>query len=289
MFTTTLFEKSSVSTEEQESRSGGGVPNAFRNALFWHWVPAMPKALPAAFVTLLYALASAANSGGQLRFKGGDPIRLSAITKATRGDEKEVRRYLDAAIAAGVVMVEGDRGRGKVTVYVILVSPRPDWGAAVASLEASRKKRTGRSAPVWPEQKNGDPDPELFEDENGVPDPELFHDPEPGERGTGPRWSSGYGPTLSSGYGHPNNPCVTKEEPHETAEVVDQPQVDGPSALDKIDPAAEEDTTALPAGFVRCAKCHERMVPRKGTTTHIHAHCAEETLAAARSRRKAAS
>lgn len=284
-----LFEKSPVSTDEQESRPGGSVPNAFRNALFWHWVKAMPKALPAGFVTLLYALASGANPAGQLRFKKGDPIRLSAITAATRGDEKEVRRYLDAAICAGVVAVEGGRGRGKVTVYVLLVSPMPDWGAAVASLEATRKKRGRRPMPVWPDEKIRDPDPELHWPENGDPDPELFAESEQEERGPGPRWSSGTGYPEGSGSGTPNNPCVTKEVPHETAEVVAQPQVVAPAVHLKIIPGGgntepAEPEAAEPGGFVRCETCHERMVPRIGRP-NIHAHCAPDAAAMPKRRR----
>lgn len=271
-----LFEKSPVSTKEQDSRTGGSVPNAFRNALFWHWVKAMPKALPAGFVTLLYALASGADAAGRMRFgSNGNAIRLSAITAATRGDEKEVRRYLNAAIAAGVVKVEGQRGRGKVTVYVLLVSPMPDWGAAVASLEASKKRRRDGSVPVWPGQKNGDPDPELSEPENGVPDPELFLDPTSEVRGTGPRWSSGSGTPLSSGSGTPNNPCTSMEVLHETAEVVPQPQPVAPAVHLKIIPGGGNTKPAEPAApdsFVRCTTCHERMVPRPGRP-NIHAHC----------------
>lgn len=260
-------------------------------AVAWRWTKEMPRPLRGGFLTLLYALSALADTTGRLRFaRDGKPIRISDIAQAAGCDEKDCRRYLLAAEASGIVLIQGERKRGRATLYIILVTPVPDWGAAVASLAGTRRKP--RTPPPWvPNQpeKNGGESPELLGAEFGGLTPELWDESETEVPGTHPRMSSGDSPRNGSGDSPRNNPGSTQVLPHDMAEVVDQPQVDGPSVLDKIDPAAKEDTTALPAGFVRCAKCHERMVPRKGTTTHIHAHCAEETPAAARSRRKAAS
>lgn len=258
-----------MTTNEPESRSGGSVPHAYRNALFWRWVPAMPKAIPTGFVTLLYALSSAANTAGLLKFQNGATIRLSAITAATRGDEKEVRRYLDAAIAAGVVGVVGARGRGKVTLYALILSPNPDWDAALHALEATKKKRSAsRPAPVWPDEKIRDPDPELSEPKNGDPDPELSPESEQKVRGPGPRWTSGTRTPNGSGTRTPNNPGITHEVSHDMADVVALPQPSRAAGADKASPS----DTETQQGFARCSVCHEPMMRRPGRDTH--AHCA---------------
>jgi hypothetical protein len=143
-------------TEQATDRTAGSVPNAYRNALFWRWAPAMPKGLPSAFVTLLYALSAAADPMGKLKFRDGTVIRIKDIAAAAKTDEKDCRRYIAAAIAAGVLTVEGERRRGMKALYVLLVDPAPSWEAAVASLEGSRRK--SRKAPPWlsaDDQENG--------------------------------------------------------------------------------------------------------------------------------------
>lgn len=279
-----------MSTDQQETRPAGSVPHAFRMAVAWRWTKEMPRPLRGGFLTLLYALAALADSNGRLRFaRDGKSIRISDIAQAAGCDVKDCRRYLIAAEIAGVVIVQGERKRGRTALYIILVTPIPDWDAAAATLDSSRRK--SRTAPPWLDieaEKKGGVSPELSAPEKGGHTPELSALPDQGVRGTHPPTSSGDTPPNGSGDTPPNNPGSTQVLPHEMVEVVTQPQVDAPSALDKIDPAAEEDTTALPAGFVRCAKCHERMVPRQGAATHVHAHCAEDA-SAARPRRKKAS
>jgi hypothetical protein len=265
-----------VSTDEQAARAAGSVPHAFRLAVAWRWAKEMPRPLRGGFLTLLYAMSALADSNGRLRFsRDGKAVRISDIAAAAGCDEKDGRRYLLAAEAAGIVIVVGERKRGRATLYTILVSPSPDWGAAVASLSSSRRKP--RTPPPWvgeKPEKNGGRTPELSGDEFGGLTPELWDQSSEEVRGTHPRMSSGDSPRNGSGDSPRNNPGSTQVLPHEMAEVVDQPQVDGPSRPDKINPPAEEATTTAPAaGFVRCARCHAPMVPRPGKPTHIHAHC----------------
>lgn len=250
-----------MTTDEQAGRAPGSVPHAYRNAIFWRWTPAMPSSLPSAFVTLLYALGTAADAAGKLKFRDGKAIRIKDIAAAVKADEKDVRRYIDAAIAAGVLGIEGERRRGRAALYVLILSPWPDWDAATASLDASKRK--SRKAPPW--MKNGGHAPELPARESEK------------ERGTRPRMSSGDTPPFGSGDTPPNNPGIAKELPQETAEVGEQPQVVGApdeeqfpaQGQDHHDGGAEQ-TEPRPLDFTRCARCHERMVPRPGRTTHTH-------------------
>ncbi|MFE0376222.1 hypothetical protein ACFW1M_11665, partial [Streptomyces inhibens] len=201
-----------MSTDEQAGQSAGGsVPHAFRNALFWRWAPAMPKGIPASFVTVLYALGAAADTAGRLRFRDGKAIRIKDIAAAVKADEKDVRRYLTAAIAAGVVSIQGEARRGRATLYVLILSPWPDWTAAVASLETTKRKP--RKAPPWVEDeaKNGGVSPEP---ENGGHAPELSApDPEE-ERGTRPPLSSGDTPPFGGGGGAPPPPPPSDSHTH---------------------------------------------------------------------------
>jgi hypothetical protein len=244
-------------------------------AVAWHWAKEMPRSLRGGFLTLLYALAALADSTGRLRFaRDGKPIRISDIAEASGCDEKDCRRYLLAAEAAGVVLVEGERRRGRTTLYIILVTPVPDWGASVASLDSTRRKP--RTPPPWVAEKrteNGGLTPELSGDEFRGLTPELWDQSEKEVPGTHPRPSSGDSPRNGSGDSPRNNPGSTQELPHETAEVVTQPQEVAAPAVDKTDPDGEDKPDAIPDGFVRCTKCHERMVPRRGQAAHVHAHC----------------
>lgn len=258
-----------MSTDQQEARATGSVPHAFRMAVAWRWAKEMPRPLRGGFLTLLYALAALADTAGRVRFaRDGKPIRISDIAEASGCDQKDCRRYLMAAEVAGVVVVEGERKRGKTTLYIILVTPIPDWEAAAASLSSTRRK--SRTAPPWLDEnaeKNGGVSPELFPDENGGHTPELSGPAAEKERGTHPRPSSGDTPPNGSGDTPPNNPGSTHVLPHEMAEVVAQPQVVEPTALHKIDLAKVEDAAAAANGTPRCATCHRPFVPRRGRLT----------------------
>ena len=83
-----------MTADDQDARAAGSVPNAYRNALFWRWAPQMPRGLSSSFVTVLYALASAADPAGRVRFRDGKAIRIKDIAAAAKADEKDVRRYL---------------------------------------------------------------------------------------------------------------------------------------------------------------------------------------------------
>lgn len=264
-------------TEDQQ-RAAGSVPHAFRTALFWRWTREMPsgaRALPSGFVTLLYALASASDPSGRLRFRDGAVIKIRDVASAIRADEKDCRRYLQAAVAAGVVVIEGEQKRGRPTRYALVVNPQPDWVAAAVVLNVTRRVRKERKVAPWREEENGGRSPELPEGENGGPPPELTDGTDEKVRGTAPRMSSGGRPPSSSGDRPPYIPGEPKNYSHDEAEVVDQPQVDGPTGPQNDLPAQGHHNTTPPLGFARCATCGDRMVPRPGRTTHTHCQPAQ--------------
>lgn len=263
-----------MSTEEQDTRASGSVPNAFGNALAWKWSREMPTTLRRGFLTLLYALRAMASASGELRFSGDrKPIRIQDIAKAAGADEKDTRRYLDAAERAGVVVVRGERRRGKPTLYAIVATPWPNWDAAVAHLDGTKRERPGRKPAPWAENtddKFGGRSPELEEPKFGGPPPELTAGTEDEVQGTAPRWSSGDRPPNGSGDRPPNNPGVTHDSSHDGAEVGFQPQVVG--AADKqIDSHEDQDD---PTTWSRCIECSRPILPdpqRPGRT--VHARC----------------
>jgi hypothetical protein len=106
------------------------------------------------FLTLLYALRAVANANGELRFHGDrKAIRIQDIAKAAGASEKDARRYLNAAVAAGVVGVRGEQRRGRSSLYVLLMCPNPLWGAAEDSLKSSRRA-PGKTPPPWKDDPN---------------------------------------------------------------------------------------------------------------------------------------
>lgn len=265
-----------MSTDEQQSPASGSVPHAYGNALAWKWVPAMPAALKRAHVhTLLYALRSMANASGELRFHGDrQPMRIRDIARAAGADEKDARDRLEAARRAGVLRIVGERKRGRSALYVLALTPTPDWSAAVAFLEgakqlreeARQRRQAERKAAPWSEE-NGGRSPELETPENGGPTPELTDGTDLGERGTAPRTRTGDRPPNGSGDRPPNNPGDTQGITQDGAGVGFQPQVVGGSAAQQNDPHDDEQ---LPPNFIRCERCHDPMLPRFGRTTHAH-------------------
>lgn len=259
-----------MSTDEQATRASGSVPHAYGNALAWRWSREMPTALRRGFLTLLYALRAIANANGELRFPD-KPIRIQDIAKAAGADEKDARRYMNAGIAAGVIGVKGEQKRGKATLYTLVLNPMPDWGAAEDVLKTTRRKPGKKPAP-WqkPSESSGDRDPNQF----GGPRPELQDDEAEEVRGTAPRMGSGDRAPNGSGDRAPNNPGSTHDSSHDEAEVVFKPQVVGAAGVQKIDSAQEQDhPAAAPLGFLRCTRCHERLIPdprRPERTTHSH-------------------
>lgn len=280
-----------MSTDEpQQGQAPGSVPNHFGNALAWRWVPNMPTPLKRAHLhTLLYTMRAMANASGELRFKGDHkPIRIQDIAKAAGADEKDARDRMEAAIKAGVVVVKGERRRGVRALYVIVVSPWPDWGAAVSHLEQvkklreeGRKRREGGRKPApWKDEEPefGGPPPELDDPKNGGPPPELQPDSGEEVRGTAPRPSSGDRPPNGSGDRPPNNPGVIHESSHKGVEVSSQPQVVGPSEANKIIQIHGQDTP--PDDCVLCIHCRDPLVPdpRRPDRT-AHARCTERHTA----------
>lgn len=273
-----------MSTEQgQDGRAPGSVPNAFGNALAWKWAPAMPTKVRRSILTLLYALRAMANANGELRFHGDHkPIRIQDIARAAGADEKDCRRYMRAAIAAGLVSVKGEQKRGKPTLYTLELSPWPDWDAAQDALQTSRRK-PGKAAAPWKDdgESSGDRDPNQF----GGPRPELTDGTEKEVRGTAPPTSSGDRDPIGSGDRDPNNPGIAMELPQGMAEVGEQPQESCGDLVQNdhhspgqdhhdTDPAADTEPQPPPTGYTRCA-CGIPLIPRPGRAPRAHCHACE--------------
>ncbi|RMB85603.1 hypothetical protein [Streptomyces shenzhenensis] len=271
-----------MSTDEQDARTPGSVPNAFGNALAWRWARSMPRALKPGLLTLLYALRAMSNAAGELRFSDGKPIRIQDIAKAAGADEKDARDRLEAAVRAGVVVVRGERRRGRTALYAIVLAPVPNWPAAVAYLEgvkasreeARQKREAERKAAPWAEE-NGGRSPELEGSENGGPTPELTDGTAEEERGTAPRMSSGDRPLNGSGDRPPNTPGGYPWGSQDGAEVSFKPQVVGRSGDqdESHEPNPDDHTT-----WRICPGCNRRIMPdpqRPDRT--MHARCEPAT------------
>lgn len=249
-----------MSTEDQTPATSGSVANAFGNALAWKWSRQMPTALRRGFLTLLYALRAMANASGELAFHGDrQPIRIQDIAKAAGANEKNTRRYLDAAIRAGVVVVKGERKQGRPTLYVLLLSPFPDWQAAEDYLKSTAPKPGKGPAPwVGDDQSSGPRDPNQF----GLPRPELTDSKAEEVRVPATRMGSGPRDPNGSGPRDPNNPWVNQESSHDGAEVVDQPQVDRASRPQDHSPQEHpERPPAAPAPAATAGRCRECEIP----------------------------
>lgn len=254
-----------MSTEEQGAPAPGSVPNAFGNALAWKWTRQMPTAVRrTGLPTLLYALRAMANAAGELRFADRKAIRIQDIAKAACADEKDARRYLEAAIRAGVVHVVGGRRRGVATLYVLQLTPFPDWKAAEDHLRGTARK-PGKRPADWqtPEESSGDSDPNRF----GGQRPELTDGKAEEVRGTAPRMSSGDSAPIGSGDRAPNNPGSNQGLSQDGAGVGFQPQVVG---APEDQPDSQEDHQDHTT-WTRCAVCRRPIIPdpqRPGRTVH---------------------
>ncbi|NUS15214.1 MAG: hypothetical protein HOV70_14310 [Streptomyces sp.] len=255
-----------MSTDEQAPASGS-VPNAFGNALSWKWTRQMSAYLRRSGLPLLLCqLRNLAAASGEIAFASDrKPIRIQDIAKAACCDEKEARRYLEAAIRAGVVQVLGERKRGKATRYAIFVHPFPDWPAAEGYLRSTARKR----APGWdqPAESSGDSAP----NQNGGQRPELTGGTAEEVRGTAPRWSSGDSAPTSSGDSAPNNPGGFPGSSHDGVEVSFKPQLVGAPQDHESpqEPDPNDHTT-----WRICPGCNRRIMPdpqRPDRT--IHTRC----------------
>ncbi|EPD63154.1 hypothetical protein [Streptomyces sp. HGB0020] len=224
---------------EPDRPASGSVPHTFRLRMAQHWVPKMPPQLrrQKAFLYALATVAAVADTAGRTRWHTkpgeppGRPLRLKELAAAMGSAEKDARRYLAAAIAAGVLTTEQAPQRGRTTVYVLLVPAwTPRWEAALSVLTvgdetpravdphtAARGAGNGEASPVLDVveasacgTRTGDGSPNSA----GVTASQ--------ERVTVPRWRTGDGSPLRTGDGSPNTTRGTHDQPHEMVAVVPQ-------------------------------------------------------------------
>lgn len=214
---------------QPEPTTGGSVPHNWGNALARRWAPDLPRPLTGGFLTCLYALRTLASADGFLRYaRDGKGIALADIVKACRSDERDVRTYLTAAIAAGVLATAGARRRGVAAVYVLLLSPRPNWAAAAAVVESSRRRKKGAEPAPWHEANDATDYPS-----SGHRAP-MSEEASSGHRAPfSPTQSSGHRAPVEFGaprpdeFGapRPHHPGINHELPHERAVVGPQAAV----------------------------------------------------------------
>lgn len=211
-----------MSESELEPLAGGSVAHNWGNALARRWAPELPRPLTQGFLTCLYALRQLACADGQLKYvRDGKGITLAEIAAACRSSQKDVRAFLTAAIAAGVVTTVGARRRGVAAVYTLLLSPRPNWAAAAAVVENHRR---GKSAVREPgEQPTGSdhsgPTSTSQSSDHSGPNSRAASSDHCGPAEFGPQWSRKFGPQRS------HHPGSTHEQPHEDLSV--EPQLQG--------------------------------------------------------------
>lgn len=205
-----------MSYEQDDSgHRPGCAPHEFGNALAWKWTRAMPKGLKGGFLTMLYAMRAMASASGEMRFSGdGKPIRIQDIAKAAGCREQDARRYLEAAMRAGVVVTIGERRRGKPTLYALVLCPCPTWEAAADYLRSTARPRKSDDESSGHSGPNSEGEVRATEARTGAE----------GVRSTEARMGSVHRGTNGSGHSGPNNPGVTQEPPQEMADVVPQPQ-----------------------------------------------------------------
>ncbi|MFI9026372.1 hypothetical protein [Streptomyces sp. NPDC053560] len=243
-----------MSNEPEDSeRKSGCPPHEFGNALAWRWTREMPPVLKGGFLTLLYAMRAMAAVSGELRFTGdGRPIRIQDIARAAGCREKDCRRYLDAAIAAGVVAARGQRRRGTPTLYALVLCPWPAWQAAADHIKATARARKSEET----ERSSGHSGPNSSEEGSGHSGPNSDEEVRATAARTGPEevrataapTGSGHSGPTGSGHSGPNNPGSTHEDTQERAEVVPQPQ-ESSSAADTDDyPPIPNEARRCPCG-----------------------------------------
>ncbi|MEC3995231.1 hypothetical protein VSR01_17480 [Actinacidiphila sp. DG2A-62] len=260
-----------MTNEQQDTgRAPGCPPHEFGNALAWKWTRDMPTSLKGGFLTTLYAMRAMASASGQLRFSGdGKPIRIQDIAKASGCREKDARRYLEAAIRAGVVAVIGERRRGKPTLYMLVNCPWPGWEAAAHYLkETARPKKSDDGESSGHSGPNSEGDPE--DGSSGHSGPNLDADLDDEVRATAARMGSGHSGPNGSGHSGPNNPGSTQELPQEMAGVVPQPQERAGERGEDDSPERQETTAtaARPGGLengaadvaVKFCECGQRIL-----------------------------
>ncbi|MEH0579029.1 hypothetical protein QBA54_32170 [Streptomyces sp. B21-108] len=251
--------------DEQDDRKQGAVPNSFGNALAWKWTRHMPRGLKGGFLTMLYALRAMAAPSGELRFADGKPIRIQDLAKAAGCREHDARRYLDAGIRAGVVLVDGERRRGKPTRYAISSDiPWPDWKAAEDYLKATARRRNQDDDSEGSSGHRGTNSDDAGSGHSGTNQfgpqrHELGATDEVSVRSAEARMGSVHSGPTGSGHGGPNNPGSSHGVPHEVADVVPQPQVVGGSSA-QSDESPNQDEAQDDQPFGRCEVCRHPLV-----------------------------
>jgi hypothetical protein len=263
-----------MSSDEQAPASGS-VPVAVGNALTWRWPREMsPYLRRTGLVLLLCQLRNFATASGEIAFNSDrKPIRITDIATAACCREKDARRYLEAAIRAGVVRVIGERKRGKATRYAIVPHPFPDWQAAEDYLKSTARDNSKRP-PKWVEETDGSSG-HSGPNQNGPLRPELPEKTTDEVRATPARMGSGHSGPTGSGHSGPNNPGGFPRSSQERAEVGFQPQVVG-APDDPIDHQEPHDDAPRddPDTWRRCTVCRRPILPdprRPGRT--VHARC----------------
>ncbi|MFJ4907701.1 hypothetical protein ACIQCR_24700 [Streptomyces sp. NPDC093249] len=227
--------------DEQQTRpTGGSVPHAWGNALARQWAPALPRPLLGSFLTTLYALRVLAAADGRLRYaRDGAAVTITQIATAARSDQKDVREYLRAAVAAGVVGITS-AAPGRAVEYALLLCPSPNWDKAAGIVwmaqQVKKEQRTARaaaraartesaptsgdSAPTPLESTSGDCPPTSQGQTSGDSAPRSI------DEGSGDSAPGRVGGQCPEGVGGqcPEHPGGTHVLPHEVAEVVPQPQ-----------------------------------------------------------------
>lgn len=265
-------------SEEHQARAPGSVPHAFGTALAWKWSRAMPRGCKGGFLTMLYALRALAAASGQIKFTGDNqPIRIQDIAQAAGCREKDGRRYIEAAIRAGVVTVEGERRRGKPTLYILVVSPWPDWTAADDYLKATARPRKADDGQPEPGSGHSGPNPRSSENGPQRPEPpgDLAEETPDTVRAAEARMGSGRRGPNGSGHRGPNIPGSTHGVSHEVADVVPQQPVPAGARKEDQIPGHPDEGTAetirrCPCGIplVRASRdvCHGCERAAQGTS-----------------------
>lgn len=234
-----------------DDQNAENVAHNFRNRLFWRWADQMPRLLREGFLKTLHALGAGANQQGATSFRDGAPITLRQIARAAAVDPKDARRYLDAAVVAGVVRMVGERKRGSSPVYVLVVTETPNWTAAANHLAATRSQPKRPRRRVWDEEENGGCTP------NGNGDAPAS-DPAPREGGKGDAPASenggctpeGKGDAPGTSQGFPSNYPKSSGGDGRQASTGSGGDLEGGCAAAPTAAAADEEIQAAATGAV---------------------------------------
>ncbi|MFJ1606959.1 hypothetical protein ACIOHS_26850 [Streptomyces sp. NPDC088253] len=254
-----------MSTDEQDGRKDGSPAHSFGNTLAWNWSREMPRYLKGGFLTAMYACRAMASANGRLCFKDGKAIRIQDMAKAFGCREQDARRYLEAAIRAGLVHVEGERRRGVATVYMLnAVIRHPDWKAAEAYLKGTARRpkedeETTKGSGHSGTNSDGDGTGHSGTNQFGPQRHELDEAGEEEVRSTVDRPGSGHSGTTGSVHSGSNNPGVSHGVPHDMADVGTQPQ---PVARedDQTDRSSSAGEILEDLPFGRCEGCHKPLM-----------------------------